>query len=68
MHDAMTYFTMYSYDFCWPVRTLRVQMGEHEYQQRTPAMAAGLTDHVWSIREWATYPAVKRLRDNKCLL
>jgi IS1 family transposase len=68
VHDAMTYFTMYSYNFCWPVRTLRVQVGEQEYQQRTPAMAAGLTDHVWTIREWATYPAVKRLRDNKCLL
>jgi hypothetical protein len=26
-------------------------------------MAAGLTDHVWTIREWATYPAVKRMRD-----
>jgi IS1 family transposase len=68
VHDAMTYFTMYSYNFCWPVRTLRVQVGKQEYQQRTPAMAAGLTDHVWTIREWATYPAVKRLTDEKCLL
>jgi len=25
VHNAMTYFTMYSYNFCWPVRTLRVQ-------------------------------------------
>ena len=23
VHDAMTAFTMYSYNFCWPVRTLR---------------------------------------------
>ena len=59
----MTYFTMYSYNFCWPVRTLRVQVAEHNYQQRSPAMAAGLTDHVWTIREWATYPAVKRSKD-----
>jgi IS1 family transposase len=65
VHEAMTYFTMYSYNFCWPVRTLRVQVGEKEYQQRTPAMAAGLTDHIWTIREWATYPAVKRLRDSQ---
>jgi IS1 family transposase len=65
VHEAMTYFTMYSYNFCWPVRTLRVQVGEKEYQQRTPAMAAGLTDHVWTIREWATCPAVKRLRDGQ---
>ena len=66
--EAMTYFTMYSYNFCWAVRTLRVQVGEKEYQLRTPAMAAGLTDHIWTIREWATYPSVKRLRDGQCQL
>ena len=22
VHESMTYFTMYSYNFCWPVRTL----------------------------------------------
>jgi IS1 family transposase len=65
VHEAMTYFTMYSYNFCWPVRTLRVPVGENEYQARSPAMAAGLTDHVWTIREWATYPAIKQLRDPK---
>jgi hypothetical protein len=63
VHEAMTYFTMYSYNFCWPVRTLRVQVGEHQYQQRTPAMVAGLTDHIWTIQEWATYPAFSRIRD-----
>lgn len=63
VHEAMTYFTMYSYNFCWPVRTLRVKVAPKRYEQRTPAMAAGLTDHVWTIREWATYPAVKRMRD-----
>jgi IS1 family transposase len=68
VHDAMTYFTMYSYNFCWPVRTLRVRVGEKEDEQRTPAMAAGLADHVWSMREWATYPAVKQLKDGNCLL
>jgi hypothetical protein len=63
VHEAMTYFTMYSYNFCWPVRTLRVKVAKKKYQQRTPAMAAGLTDHIWTIQEWATYPAVKRIRD-----
>jgi len=56
MHDAATYFVSYSYNFCWPVRTLRVK-GADGWQPRTPAMAAGLTDHVWSLREWLTYPA-----------
>jgi IS1 family transposase len=63
VHEAMTYFTMYSYNFCWPVRTLRVKVAERQYEQRTPAMAAGLTDHVWTIREWATYPVMSRRRD-----
>jgi IS1 family transposase len=64
VHEAMTYFTMYSYNFCWPVRTLRKKVGRKRYQPRTPAMAAGLTDHVWTIQEWATFPARKRLRDS----
>ncbi len=61
--EALTYFTLYSSTFCGPVRTLRVALGQKEYQQRTPAMAAGLTDHIWTMREWATYPAVKRSKD-----
>jgi IS1 family transposase len=59
-HEAATYFTMYSYNFCWPVRTLREPTGDGHYRKRTPAMAAGLTDHVWSISEWITFPAVLR--------
>jgi IS1 family transposase len=58
-HNAMTYFTMYSYNFCWPVRTLRVRGENDRWLSRTPAMVAGLTDHIWSLREWLTYPAVQ---------
>jgi IS1 family transposase len=57
VHEAMTYFTMYSYNFCWPVRTLRVRNDGGGWQARTPAMAAGLADHVWSLEEWLTFPA-----------
>src|SRR5205823_956423 len=28
--------------------------------RRAPAMAAGLTDHGWSLREWLTYPSLDR--------
>ena len=56
-HEAMTYFTMYSYNFCWPVRTLRKKVGHRRYEAKTPAMAAGLTDHVWPLREWLAFPA-----------
>jgi hypothetical protein len=57
MHEALTHFTMYSYNFCWPVRTLRKEVGPRRYRQQTPAMVAGLTDHVWSLREWLAFPA-----------
>lgn len=60
VHVAMTYFTIYSYNFCWPVRTLREPAGEGRWRQRTPAMVAGLADHVWTMREWITMPAVQQ--------
>jgi IS1 family transposase len=58
-HNAATYFTMYSYNFCWPVRTLRVRGDDSRWQPRSPAMMAGLTDHVWSLTEWLTFPTVQ---------
>ena len=27
---------------------------------KTPAMAAGLSDQVWTMREWITMPGVQR--------
>ncbi len=59
-HEAATYFTLYSYNFCWPVRTLREATGEGRWRKVTPAMAAGLADHVWSMAEWVSRPAVLR--------
>jgi len=59
VHEAVTYFTMYSYNFCWPVRTLRVRDTQGNWQHRTPALAAGLTDHVWSLTDWLTFPAMQ---------
>jgi hypothetical protein len=58
-HEAMTYFTLYRYNFCWAVRTLRQKGADGRWRQRTPAMSAGLTDHVWSLREWLSFPAVQ---------
>jgi hypothetical protein len=60
VHQAITYFTMYSYNLCWAVRTLRIKGEDETWRRRTPAMAAGLADHVWSLSEWLTLPAVHR--------
>lgn len=59
IHESMTYFTIYSYNFCWAVRTLEDRGQRGRARQRSPAMAAGLTDHVWTMHEWVTMPAVQ---------
>jgi len=59
-HEAATYFTMYSYNFCWQVRTLRESIDEGRWIKRTPAMAAGLADHVWPMSEWVSRPVILR--------
>jgi transposase-like protein len=49
------------YNFCTPHRSLRVRrrgrpdQTNHRWHARTPAMAAGLTDHPWSVHELLTY-------------
>jgi len=62
VHEAMTYFTLYSSNFCSSVRTLRVEVAPKQYRQRTAAMAAGLTDHIWSLEEWLLFPSNTRYK------
>jgi hypothetical protein len=46
------------YNFTRPVRTLHVELAEPtrqaRWQPRTPAMAASLTDHIWTVKELLT--------------
>ena len=35
-HEAVTYLTMYVYNFCWPVRTLRVKDDRGRWQNAEP--------------------------------
>lgn len=63
VHEAVSRFVRFSYNFCWPVRTLRVEVAEGRYEARTPAMAAGLADHVWSLEEWITLPGHGKLEN-----
>ena len=49
------------YNFCWPHHSLRQRRGAAappggRWVERTPAQAAGLTDHRWSAHEPLTYP------------
>ena len=59
-HEAVTYLSLYAYNFCWPVRTLTTRDEQGPRRERSPAMAAGLADHVWLMAEWLSRPAVQR--------
>jgi IS1 family transposase len=59
LHSGM-YLLGCTYNFCWvhhELSSLRdATTGKRRVaQQRTPAMAAGLTDHVWSVLELLSY-------------
>ena len=47
-----------AYNFCWLHESLRLAApagAPWKWQERTPAMAAGLTDHRWTMRELLRY-------------
>ena len=56
--NAGMYLVGCAYNFCWCHRSLRWRAGEgasRQWLERTPAMAAGLTDHPWTMAELLRY-------------
>jgi len=52
-----------AYNFCWTHESLRLRaVRGRKWQERTPAMAAGLTDHAWTLDEMLRYPVPPRTR------
>jgi hypothetical protein len=62
VHVAVTWLVVTFYNFCWTPRTLRekVQVDPPRYQQRTPAMVAGLTEEVWTLEQVLRHPLYVR--------
>jgi len=58
--EAGMYIVGCFYNFCDPHKSLRIRLAfgsfQHRWVQRTPALAAGLTDHIWSYQELLTHP------------
>jgi IS1 family transposase len=54
-HQAMSWFALSYYNFCRPHLGLRLQE-DGSWRARTPAMAAGISNHVWSLHEFMRYP------------
>jgi hypothetical protein len=57
-YEASTWLVVVWYNFGWCVRTLRQKVQEEppRYHYRTPAMAAGLADHAWTMHELLSFP------------
>ena len=62
------------YNFARPLETLRVKIlgdPKRRWRPRTPAMAAGLTDRIWTVIELRVdnktfRPAIRRVFEAKC--
>ncbi|HEY5864844.1 MAG TPA: hypothetical protein VI542_04715 [Candidatus Tectomicrobia bacterium] len=50
-------------NFCRPHSSLKINQAD-QVTHRSPAMAAGVTDHLWSTREWLLQPVLGG-RDNR---
>jgi len=61
IHEGMSWFEVGVYNFCWAVETLTVTAPDGTRAKRSPAQAAGLTDHVWTPEEWVKFPAAFRI-------
>jgi transposase-like protein len=58
---AWTFLVGGLYNFCQAHRSLRLPGdGPVRWQRRTPAMAAGLTDHVWTVEEFLRHAIPQR--------
>ena len=57
MYKASAAWEDLIYNFARPVKTLRVEVFDDPHRRwlpRTPAMAATLTDHIWTVKELLT--------------
>ena len=54
-HACQSWVSVTYYNFCWDHRSLRIKTGEGTYTHRSPMMALGVTDHIWSVEELATH-------------
>ena len=57
-HVCHSWLCVSYYNFCWDHRSLRVEIGDREYAHRSPMMALGVTKHIWSAEELATYQTI----------
>ena len=57
-HVCQSWHCMTYYNFCWDHQSLWVRTRDRTYTHRSPMMALGVTDHIWSIGEMVTYQTI----------
>jgi IS1 family transposase len=62
-HGWMSWLSVVQYNFCRAHRSLRIKDGSG-FHHRTPAMASGLTDRIWSTRDWLLSPVLGGGKDH----
>jgi IS1 family transposase len=55
-HRWMSWLSVGLYNFCREHGSLK-RVQDAQVQHRSPAMAARLTEHIWTVREWLLCPA-----------
>ena len=53
----MSWLSVGLYNFCQRHSSFK-SVQEAQVHHRSPAMAAKLTEHIWSVREWLLYPVL----------
>jgi hypothetical protein len=57
--DALVILCLFEHNWLRPHRALREERADlldgRRYRRRTPAMAMGLTDHIWTWEEFLTF-------------
>jgi IS1 family transposase len=56
-HRWMSWLSVGLYNFCRAHSSLKIKQ-EEQVSHRSPAMVAGLADHIWSMREWLLQPVL----------
>ena len=56
-HGWMSWLSVGLYNVCRPHSSLKVNQAD-QVTHRSPAMAAGVTDHLWSTRAWLLRPVL----------
>ena len=56
-HGWISWLSVVQYNFCRAHGSLRIK-DESGVHHRTPAMASGLTDRIWSTRDWLLSPVL----------